>query len=135
MKLDKRKRHPIWSWIIHTPWVLTVLAILGVIGFFASGAGNPILKRSIAHRLQAITGAQVEIDSLSIRWLALRATLHGVIVHGRETAGTRPLLSAREVRVGLRIDSFWGRKVSLDELLIRDYTLPRRSAAYRSRRR
>lgn len=123
MKFDKRKRHPIWSWVIHTPWVLTLLAILGVIAFFASGAGNPILKRSIAHRLQALTGAKVEIDSLSVRWLSLRATLRGVTVHGREGIGSRPLFSAREVRIGLRVDSFWGRKVSLDELLIKDSEL------------
>ena len=46
-----RKRHPIWNWVIHTPWVLTVIGILCVIGFFASGAGNPILQRWIVHRL------------------------------------------------------------------------------------
>jgi len=120
MKLDKRKRHPIWTWVIHTPWVLTLIAILSVIGFFASGAGNPIVKRSIAHRLQALTGARVEIDSLSIHWLALRTTLRGVVVHGREPVGSRPLFTAREVRTKLRIDSFWGRKVSLDELLVKD---------------
>ncbi len=33
-----RKRHPIWNWVIHTPWVLTVIGILCVIGFFASPA-------------------------------------------------------------------------------------------------
>jgi translocation and assembly module TamB len=120
MKLGKRKRHPIWTWVIHTPWVLTLIAILSVIGFFASGAGNPILKRSMAHRLEALTGARVEIDSLSIHWLSLRATLRGVVIHGREPVGSRPLFAAREVHVKLRIDSFWGRKVSLDELLVKD---------------
>ena len=120
MKFDKRKRHPIWTWVIHTPWVLTLIAILSLIVFFASGAGNPIVKRSIAHRLQVLTGARVEIDSLSIHWLSLRTTLRGVVVHGQEPAGSRPLLTAREVRAKLRIDSFWGRKVSLDELLLKD---------------
>ena len=115
-----RKRHPIWSWVIHTPWVLTVIAILCVIGFFASGAGNPILKRWMVLRLEAATGARVELNSISIHWLSLRTTLRGLVVHGNEPAGARPFFSAREVQVRLRIDSFWGRKVSLEELVVKE---------------
>ena len=40
------------------------------------------------------------------------------MIHGNEPAGTEPLFSAEEVQAGLRIDSFWGRKVSLNELLL-----------------
>jgi translocation and assembly module TamB len=118
-----RKRHPIWSWVIHTPWVLAVIAILTIIGFFGSGAGNPVLKRWMAHRLEQVTGARVDLDSISIHWLSLRTTLHGLVLHGREPVGARPFLSAREVRVRLRVDSFWGRKVSLDELFVKDVEL------------
>jgi len=114
-----RKRHPIWNWVIHTPWVLTVIGILCVIGFFASGAGNPILQRWIVHRLQKATGAGVELQSISIQWLSLRATLKGLVIHGNEPAGTEPLLSAEEVQAELKIDSFWGRKVSLADLLLK----------------
>lgn len=113
-----RKRHPIWNWVIHTPWVLTVIAILCVIGFFASGAGNPIIKRWMVHRLEGATGARVELDSISIRWLSRRATLKGLVVHGREAVSARPFFSAKEVRVALRVDSFWGRKVSFNELTV-----------------
>lgn len=114
-----RKRHPIWNWVIHTPWVLTVIVILCVIGFFGSGTGNPILKRWLVHRLEMATGARVEVDSISIRWLSLRVTLRGLVVHGTEPAGARPFFYAKEVRAGLRIDSFWGRKVSLNELAVK----------------
>jgi translocation and assembly module TamB len=112
-------RHPIWSWVIHTPWVLATIAILCVIGFFGSGAGNPLIQRYAVRRLQAITGNRVELSSLSIRWLSLEATLRGLVIHGREPAGTEPLFAAEQVRAGLRIDSFWGRKVSLDELYVK----------------
>jgi translocation and assembly module TamB len=116
--MKPRKRHPIWNWVIHTPWVLTVIALLCVIGFFGSGAGNPILKRWLVHRLETATGARVDLDSLSIRWLSLRATLKGLVIHGSEPAGARPFFSAKEVRAGLRVDSFWGRKISLGELAL-----------------
>jgi translocation and assembly module TamB len=113
-----RKRHPIWNWVIHTPWVLTVIGILCVIGFFGSGAGNPILQRWIVHRLEKATGGRVELRGISIQWLSMRATLKGLVIHGIEPAGTAPLFSAEEIRAKLQIDSFWGRKVSLNDLQI-----------------
>jgi translocation and assembly module TamB len=114
-----RKRHPIWNWVIHTPWVLAVIAILCVIVFFGSGAGNPILQRWIVHRLEKATGGRVEVRAISIQWLSLRTTLKGLVIHGHEAAGTRPLFSAEEVQAELQIDSFWGRKISLSELLVK----------------
>ncbi|MGC0775345.1 MAG: translocation/assembly module TamB domain-containing protein [Candidatus Acidiferrum sp.] len=115
-----RKRHPIWSWVIHTPWVLTVIAILSLIVFFGSGSGNPILRRWIVHGLEKATGGRVELKSISIQWLSRRGTLKGLVIHGSEPAGTRPLFSAEEVQAGLQIDSFWGRKVSLSELVVKE---------------
>jgi translocation and assembly module TamB len=118
MKRDTR--HPIWNWIIHTPWVLTVIAILSVIVFFGSGAGNPLLSRLIVRRLQSMTGGKVEFRALSVKWMSMRVTIKGLVIHGKEPVGTEPLLSAKEVEAGLRIESFWGRKVSLEELFVRE---------------
>ena len=117
--MKRQGRHPIWSWVIHTPWVLATIAILSVIAFFGSGSGNPLIRRFVVHRLELVTGGQVEVRAISIRWLSLEATLQGIVIHGREPAGTEALFSAEEVRAGLRVDSFWGRKVSLDDLLVR----------------
>jgi translocation and assembly module TamB len=116
--MKRETRHPIWSWIIHTPWVLTVIAILAVIAFFGSGAGNPLLSRLITHRLETITGGKVQLKALSVQWFAMRATLKGLVIRGKEPVGTEPFFSAEAVQVGLRIDSVWGRRVSLDELTI-----------------
>ena len=115
-----RKRHPIWNWVIHTPWVLTVIACLSLIGFFGSGSGNPILRRWIIHGLERATGGRVELQAISIHWLSLRGTLRGLVIHGTEPAGARPFFSATEVQAGLQIDSFWGRKVSLGELVVKE---------------
>src|SRR5271168_45547 len=101
--MKRETRHPIWSWIIHTPWVLMVLGILSVIVFFGSGAGNPLLSRLLVSRLERMTGGKVELRSISIQWLGMRATIKGLVIHGREPAGTEPLFTAEEVQAGLRI--------------------------------
>jgi translocation and assembly module TamB len=118
--MKRETRHPIWNWIIHTPWVLTVIAILSVIVFFGSGTGNPLLSRLIVRRLQSMTGGKVEFRALSVQWMSMRITIKGLVIHGKEPAGTEPLLTANEVEARLRVDSFWGRKVSLEELFVRE---------------
>ena len=107
--MNERRRHIIWTWVIHTPWVLAVLCILGVVAFFGSGAGNPLIRRLFIQRVESITGRAVEVRTVSIRWLAMGVTLKGLVIHGSEPTTTEPLFSAEEVRVGLRVDSFWGR--------------------------
>jgi translocation and assembly module TamB len=122
MTSETRKRK--WRWLRHVAWVLAakvfliVLAFIGVAIFFGSGAGNPIIQRFVVHRLETVTGGHVALRAISIRWLSLEVTLKGLVIHGREPAGTEPLFSAEEMQAGLRIDSFWGRKVSLNDLLI-----------------
>jgi len=117
--MKREGRHPIWSWVIHTPWVLATIAILSLIVFFGSGAGNPLIRRVVVRRLEGVTGGRVEMRTLSIQWLALSVTLKGLVIHGSEPAGTEPLFAAEEVHAGLRVDSFWGRKVSLNDLYLR----------------
>jgi translocation and assembly module TamB len=109
--------------------VLATLAVLAVIVFFGSGLGNPLLRRVIMRRIATITGGQVELRTISIRWLALHGTLRGLVIHGKEPAGTPPLFTAEEIDAGFRIDSFWGRKISLNELLVKEPELHVRVAA------
>src|SRR5438876_2429212 len=116
--MKREGRHPIWNWVIHTPWVLAVIALLAVIVFFGSGAGNPLLSQLLVSRLERMTGGKVELRTLSIRWFAMRATIKGLVIHGREPAGTEPLFTAQEVQASLRVDSFWGRRISLSELVV-----------------
>src|SRR5260370_26060990 len=111
-------RHPIWNWVIHTPWVLAVIALLAVLVFFGSGAGNPLLSELLVSRLERMTGGKVELRALSIRWFAMRATIKGLVIPGRAQACPEPLFTAEEVQAGLRIDSFWGRRISLNELVV-----------------
>jgi translocation and assembly module TamB len=115
-----RKRK--WRWLRTTAWVLAAkisLIILLVVLFFGTGAANPLLRRLIISRINLLTGGRTELRTISIGWFSLHATLRGLVIHGHEPEGTEPLFAAEEVRAGLRMDSFWGRKVSLDELFVR----------------
>jgi translocation and assembly module TamB len=108
-------------WLEHLLWVLgtwTVLLIALAIIALGSGLANPLLRRVLISRAQALTGARVEIRTVSVGWLSLTATIHGLMVHGKEPADTEPLFSAEQARVGLRIDSFWGKKVGLNDLIL-----------------
>jgi hypothetical protein len=111
-----------FRWLRHVAWVSSVavfLALTAVVIFFGSGAGNPLIRRVLVRRLQALTGGRVELRTISINWLSLHATVKGLEIHGVEPAGTEPLFAAEEVDAGLRIDSWWGRKVSLNSLFVR----------------
>jgi hypothetical protein len=119
MKQETRRRK--WRWGRHVVWVLAVKIVVIIVGFvifFGSGAGNPLIRRFAIRRLEGFTGAQVDIQTISIRWLSLEATVKGLVIHGREPAGTEALFAAEEIRAGLRVDSFWGRKVSLNDLSV-----------------
>jgi len=111
-----------WRWLRRVGWVLGVkisLIIVLLVLFFGSGAANPLLRRLIIRRLDAATGGRTELRTLSVGWFSKELTLRGLVIHGSEPAGSPPLFSAEEVRAGLRIDSLWGRKISLDELVLR----------------
>ena len=108
-------------WLEHVLWVLGTWTLLGIaLAIIAVGSGlaNPLLRRVLMHRMETLTGARVEIRTVSVGWFSLSATVNGLVVHGKEPASTEPLLSVEQARVGLRIDSFWGRRVGLNELVL-----------------
>src|ERR1700687_1234941 len=83
---DQARRRK-WRWLRHVAWVLgakIVLIVAGLLIFFGSGAGNPLIRRFLMSRLETMTGGRVELRTLSIHWLSLRAELRGLVIHGRE---------------------------------------------------
>ena len=108
-------------WLEHLFWVLGTWALLLIaLAVIAVGSGlaNPLLRKILVHRMEILTGARVEIRTVSVGWFSLNATINGLVVHGKEPADTEPLFSAEQARVGLRIDSFWGRRVGLNDLIL-----------------
>ncbi|MBZ5700675.1 MAG: translocation/assembly module TamB domain-containing protein [Acidobacteriia bacterium] len=116
------QRRRSWRWLRHALWILPVkiaLITVGIAIFFGSGAGDRILRRTIVHRLEAMTGGRVELQQFSMRWWGLHAKLGGLVLHGSEPEGTEPLLTVEELDLTLRIDSIFGRKISLAEAILR----------------
>jgi translocation and assembly module TamB len=108
-------------WLEHVIWVLstwTLLAVALAVIALGSGLANPLLRRFLVNRLQNFTGAKVEVRTVSVGWFSLNAVVNGLVIHGQEPAGTEPLFSAEQAKFGLRIDSFWGRRVSLNDLIL-----------------
>lgn len=108
-------------WVEHLIWVLgtwTVLLMALAVIAVGSGLANPLLRRILVDRLEGLTGARVEIRTVSVGWFSLNATINGLVIHGKEPADTEPLFSVEQARVGLRVDSFWGRRVGLNDLIL-----------------
>src|SRR5260221_9212366 len=122
MTSETRRRR--WRWMRHVAWVLAakvlliLLILAGVAIFFGSGAGNSLIHGFVVRRLEKMTGGQVALQSISIRWLSLEIRLKGLVIHGREPTGTEPLFAADEVQAGLWIDPFLGHKGLLEDLLV-----------------
>src|SRR6516165_7193554 len=121
LEMTKESRWQRILWLEHLFWVLgtwTLLAMALTVIAVGSGLANPLLRRILIHRLEVLTGARVEIRTVSVGWFSLNATIRGMVVHGKEPADTEPLFSVEQARVGLRVDSFWGKRVGLNDLIL-----------------
>jgi translocation and assembly module TamB len=119
--MTKESRRNKILWLEHLFWVLGTWTLLGVaLVIIALGSGllNPVLRHFLVNRLQNLTGSRVEVRTASVGWFSLTATVNGLVIHGKEPPSTEPLLSAEQAKIGLRIDSFWGRRVSLNDLVL-----------------
>ena len=119
--MSKESRQRKIKWLEHVLWVLGTWIALGlalVVIAVGSGLANPLIRRILIQRLESLTGAKVEIRTVAVGWFSLDASVRGLVVHGTEPKETEPLLSVDQARIGLRIDSFWGRRVSLSELIL-----------------
>lgn len=108
-------------WLEHFFWVLgswTLLAVGIVAIALGSGLANPLLRRALIARLESLTGGKVEVRTVSVGWFSLNATVNGLVIHGKEAEGQPPLLTVEQAKIGLRIDSFWGRRVGLNDLVL-----------------
>jgi translocation and assembly module TamB len=119
--MSKETRRQKILWLEHLFWMLGIWSLLAIaLAAIALGSGlaNPLLRHALISRMEGLTGGKVEIRTVSVGWFSLTATANGIVIHGKEPATTEPLFTAEQARVGLRIDSFWGRRVSLNDLLL-----------------
>ena len=94
--------------------VAAVLAVgLVVLYLIGSGLADRWARRTIIEELEKTTGARIELGNFHFAWRFMSARFDGLTLHGREPAGTPPLFHADHLQVEIRVESFWGRKISL----------------------
>ena len=96
--------------LVVTLVLIGTVALAYVIG---GGLADRWGRRTIVERLERATGARVEIGNFHFSWRLLTARFGGLTLHGREPEGAPPLFHADLLQVGIHIESFWGRKISL----------------------
>ena len=112
----KRRR---WKrWFFGTA-VVVLAAILTLVAILSKGAADNFIRRTIVEQIQKSTSGKAELAAFHFNPWRLRVTLTDFTVHGREPSGTPPFFHADRLEVGLRIDSVWGRRISVGDVEIR----------------
>jgi translocation and assembly module TamB len=102
-------------------WLLgigvVILAMpLALMVIFSNGAADNYLRRTIVEQIQKLTSGKAELEAFHFNPWRLRVTLSNFTIHGREPNGTPPFFHADRLEVGLRIDSLWGRRISVGDV-------------------
>jgi translocation and assembly module TamB len=109
----------IWRWIRHSLIAMAVLLIIAAILVYKLGnsVAERILHKEIVTQLEDRTGARVEMGGFHLQAIRLRAQIDNLTLHGLEPAGAPPLFHADHIDVGLKVLSFIGREIKLDQLV------------------
>jgi translocation and assembly module TamB len=110
-------RRPWKRWVLLAALVIVAPPLVAIWAIW-SGWADDYLKRAVVTQIERITSGGVELQQFHFDPLRLRVTLGELTVHGREPAGTPPFFRADRLEVGLRIDSFWGHKISVGDVEI-----------------
>jgi translocation and assembly module TamB len=78
-----------------------------------TGLADRWARRTMVEQLEKITGARVELGNFHFAWRFLSARFDGLTLRGNEPEGTPPLFHADHLQVEIRVESIWGRKISL----------------------
>jgi translocation and assembly module TamB len=93
-------------------------AVVAALVIVQTGWFKNEVRLKIISTVENASGGRVEIKAFDYNWKALTATLHGFILHGSEPADGPPLFRADQVKVGLKIVSFFKRDVDIESLLV-----------------
>ncbi|MGC1228505.1 MAG: translocation/assembly module TamB domain-containing protein [Candidatus Sulfotelmatobacter sp.] len=100
--------------------ILGLLMVVGIGGylFVKSSAFNQFARRKIAEATQQATGAGTSIGGLEFSLPSLTAHLYNITLRGNEGPDQSPLLTIKEITIGLKIRSLIHHRINLSELII-----------------
>ncbi|MFZ0735886.1 MAG: translocation/assembly module TamB domain-containing protein [Candidatus Acidiferrales bacterium] len=83
-----------------------------------TGLANLWMRHHLAEQIEKATGARVEMGRLRVQPWKLSAEIDNLTLHGLEDRGMPPLFHADKIHVAVRVVSFFGRKIALQELIL-----------------
>lgn len=107
-----------WRRWILLALLLMVAAVLLAGTLYETGFSDRWFRHLVIRQIESRTGARVEMGAFHFRIRGLQAEIDDLTLHGLEAAGASPLFHAKRIRMGIRILSFFGRRIALDELLV-----------------
>ena len=108
---------PLKRWVSRA--VIAVVAIVLIVTLiFATGLAERWTRGALINEIEQGTGARAEIGAFHFRLWGLRAEIDDLTLHGQEAAGEPPLFHADRINARIRIISFFGRQIALDELIV-----------------
>lgn len=98
-----------------------IIASLGVIGFLTlrSRWFHEYLLTQIEQQASESIGGSVEIRNFDFHLRTLTADAYGIVIHGSEAGSVRPLVSADQLTIRLKVVSLFRKKVDLNEIILR----------------
>jgi translocation and assembly module TamB len=103
--------------------VVAGLAVgLTLVYLIGSGIADRWARRTVIEQIEKTTGARVELGNFHFSWRLFTAQFDGLTLYGREPAGTPPLFHADHLQVQIRVESFWGRKISLGNVEVSHFS-------------
>src|SRR5579872_216240 len=97
--------------------VLLVLVVAAIVVVHTTAFQHFVLQQ-IEQKVQASTGALLNIGRMAINWRLLTLDFYGITLHGKESGSQAPLFAADHMRIGLKIVSILQRKVDLNEIVL-----------------
>lgn len=98
--------------------IAIVVLIAIVTSLFETGLAERWMRHEIISQIQQRAGARAEIGGFHFHFWQLRIEIDDMTVHGLEASTLPPLFHADRIDVDVRILSFFGRKISLNELIL-----------------
>ncbi|HET6844584.1 MAG TPA: translocation/assembly module TamB domain-containing protein [Candidatus Angelobacter sp.] len=91
-----------------------LLVMVVVLGLYLKATLPEQVRRRVVNELELMTGGKVEIQSLAWKLSKLQFDIHGLTIHGRESAGQAPYIHVDHLFLQVRFSSLFSRAIRLE---------------------
>ena len=101
-----------------------LLALLAALLLYLnSDSFRQTVRAKVITELERMTGGRVELQSLDWKLSSMSVEARGLTIHGLENASDAPYAHADQVNVGVKIVSFFSRKIALSNVSVNHLTV------------